>query len=182
MRQKIGNSLLFGLVTLSLLLASACAGEPQTIEQTEVAPVVYVTQYITQVVATSPPATLTPVPTFTPVSPPAFSGWDPLAQPIYYPLIGCHASRLHVGDRAFVAYVSGVAGLYRGKNIYYDPLIRKPVPGEIIEIIDGPWCRQNVLIWQVKVLADETEAFMPEGDGKEYWLLPMQPFTPTPKN
>ncbi len=180
MNQKIGKSLVFGLVALTLIFSSACAGEPQPVDETEAPPVVHVTQYITQVVATSPPATLTPVPTFTSAAPPAYSGWDPLAAPIYYPLMGCNASRLYVGDRAFVAYVSGVAGIYMGKNIYYDPLIRKPLAGEIVEIIDGPWCRQNVLIWQVLVLADEREAFMPEGDGKEYWLLPMQPYTPTP--
>jgi hypothetical protein len=181
MKQKTGKTLIFGLVVLSLLFTSACASETQQTELPETEPVVHVTQFITQVVATSPPATLTPVPTFTPSAPPTYSGWDPLAQPIYYPVMGCNASRLHVGDRAFAAYVSGVSGFYLGKDIFFDPLIRKPQAGEVVDVIDGPWCRRNVLIWKVFVNADQREAFSPEGDGAEYWLLPMKPYTPTPE-
>ena len=182
MKQKIGKFLIFGILSMAMMIISACTGATQEVEQPTVEPVVHVTQFITQVVATSPPATLTPVPTYTNAAPRVSSGWDPLAQPIYYPLIGCYASRLYVGDRAFVANVSGVAGFYRGKDIFYDPIIRRPAAGEIVEITDGPWCRRNVLIWEVMINADGSTAFMPEGDGKEYWLLPMQPYTPTPKN
>lgn len=179
MKQKIGNYLLFGVVVMSLLLSSACATTSQNANQPTLEPIVYVTQYVTQVVATSLPATLTPVPTFTSQAPQAYSGWDPLAQPIYYPVMGCSASRLHLGDRAFVAFVSGLAGLYQANDISYAPLIRKPVTGEIVEIIDGPWCSNTSVVWKVLVLSDESEAYMPEGDGTEYWLLPMQPITPT---
>jgi hypothetical protein len=94
--------------------------------------------------------------------------------------MGCSASRLHVGDRAFVAYISGVAGFYMGKDIYFAPLIRRPLVGEEVEIIGGPFCQTNNLIWKVFSVTDQSEAYMPEGNGQEYWLLPLQPPTPTP--
>lgn len=180
MRKNTGKPLIFGVVLLALLFTSACAGQNPQTALPPVEPVVYVTQFVTQVVATSPPATPTPVPTFTPNAPPTYSGWDPLAQPIYYPVMGCSASRLHVGDRAFVAYISGVAGFYMGKDIYFAPLIRRPLVGEEVEIIGGPFCQTNNLIWKVFSVTDQSEAYMPEGNGQEYWLLPLQPPTPTP--
>ncbi len=183
MKQKTGKFLTFWLLIIVMIATSACAGDAQDAEKPTLEPIVYVTQYITQVVATSPPATLTPIPTFTkaPAAPSSSTGWDPLSQPIYYPLTGCYASRLYVGNTAFVANISGVAGFYLGKDIFFDPLIRKPTPGEIVEIIDGPWCHRNVLVWKVYSEGDGKTAFMPEGDGKEYWLLPQTPYTATPK-
>jgi hypothetical protein len=180
MKKNAGKSLIFGILLLSLLFTSACTSQAQEAVQTAPAPVVHVTQFVTQVVATSLPATPTPVPTFTSAAPPTYSGWDPLRQPVYYPVMGCVASRLHIGDPAFVAYISGVAGVYMGKDIYFAPLVRRPVAGEMVEIVGGPWCQQDNLIWEVFLKSEGKNGFMPEGNGQEYWLLPLQPYTPTP--
>lgn len=180
MKSVAGKNLLIFLTVFNMLLLTACSSVAPQVEAPTLAPVVYVTQFVTQVVATSLPDTPTPIPTFTQSPPPTYAGWDPLAQPIYYPVMGCAASRIHLGDRAYVAYISGIAGLYTSNNVLHSPLKRKPIPGEVVEIVDGPWCSGGAIVWLVNALADEETGYMPEGNGQEYWLLPLQPPTPTP--
>jgi hypothetical protein len=138
-------------------------------------PTVLITQYVTQVVAT-PTITPTPLPTSASNPQPAAvnTGWDPFTVEIYYPIVGCVASRLHEGDVAFVAN-QGV-DLYNSKDTGYSPVYRKLAAGEMVDIIKGPWCSAGAVIWKVGT-ADGLEGFVPEGDGETYWLLPMPPGT-----
>lgn len=172
---KIRKIQITGLTILIFFIA-ACSGSPQAAVGTEPVgyPTVYVTQFITPVVATSLPGTPTPAPTATPgVS--SSTAWDPFSVPVYYPLIGCSASRLHVEDRAFVASAGGRIGIYTRKNLAFEPTLYIPPAGTELIIIDGPYCNASVIFWQVMTPDEEIQGYMPEGDGNTYWLLPLPP-------
>ncbi|MBN1147341.1 MAG: hypothetical protein JXA78_08795 [Anaerolineales bacterium] len=157
-----------------LLLVSACT---QPVQQTQVVtpPVIVITQVITEVIpATTAVATATPEPTATPVPPTPTPTWDPLSAPIYYPLADCVASRLHIGDRVMVSLVGGPNGIRYGRNIHDDTIIAYAQPGSILEIVNGPWCSHGWIVWMVR-MQDGLTGYTPEGNGEEYWLLPLQP-------
>jgi hypothetical protein len=164
-------------ILLILVFVSACTAAPtQAPVDTEIVyPTVFITQYVTQVVATS---TVTPIlpPTkqVQVITPAASTGWDPFKVDIYYPLRGCVASRLHIDDVAFVA--GGPVGLYISANISDSPTYRNLEPGELIDIEGGPSCFNNMLIWKVGT-GDKMVGYTPEGNGDNYWLLPMPPTT-----
>jgi hypothetical protein len=179
MFKKIKSIRGYLLVIMSLLLVlSACAPNPDFDSQFE-EQVVVITQVATQIVVpTNPPRTATPVPTATPSTEYISSGgFDPFAAPIYYPLTGCSASRLHVGDTAYVAYSGGLVGLYRNKGLGFEPNLRLPDVGSEAEIIDGPFCNEGWIYWEIVIpnsdAADAISGYMPEGNGSEYFLLPL---------
>jgi hypothetical protein len=140
-------------------------------------PTVVVKKIITQIVAT---------PTVTPEPPPeqkeyvavsaSTDNWDPFSAPIYYPIQGCAASRLHEGDVAFVANGGGTIGVHYSKDVGYAPIWRTLAAGELIDILKGPWCAEGNLVWKVAT-ADSYVGFVAEGNGTTYWLLPMPPDT-----
>jgi hypothetical protein len=163
-------------LSLFLFLPACLTIAPRATQAVQVVyPTVVITQYVTQIVATP---TITPVPPPTSVSnqKPAVvnTGWDPYTVPIYYPIVGCVASRLHVDDIAFVAN-EGLE-LFQTKDILYSPSYRTLSPGEMVTIDKGPWCSDGNLIWKV-IDTDGQEGFLPEGNGSLYWLLPMPPGT-----
>jgi hypothetical protein len=172
------KGLALALIGLSFVLfIPACLSfAPRTTQAVQVVyPTIVITQYITQVVAT---------PTITPPPPPTSAsnqtpsvvnvGWDPFTVQIYYPIAGCVASRLHVGDVAFVAY-EGV-DLLQSKDIGFSPIFRTLVSGEMVDVNKGPWCSSGSLIWKVTT-AEKEDGFAAEGNGEIYWLLPMPPGT-----
>jgi hypothetical protein len=172
------KGLALAVIGLSFFLfVPACLSvTPRSTQPAQVVyPTVVITQYITQVVATP---TITPTPLPTTVSKQASSvvntGWDPFTVQIYYPIVGCVASRLYEGDVAFVAN-DGV-DLYNTKDTGYSPIYRKLNPGEMVDIVKGPWCSSGSIVWKVGT-ADGLEGFVPEGNGETYWLLPMPPGT-----
>jgi hypothetical protein len=165
------------LVLFLFLILQACVGfssdEPQGVQV--VYPTIVITQYVTQVVAT-PTNTLPPPSTQAVAATQVLNvGWDPFSAPIYYPIIGCVASRLHEDDVAFVAN-AGSEGIHWSKDIGYAPIYRKLIPGELMDIDKGPWCSNGAIIWKV-ITADGYTGFVPEGDGNVYYLLPMPPGT-----
>lgn len=162
------SMLVVGLVLVAYGCTSATPNQPVQI----VYPTVIITQYVTQVVATVTPQG--PVPTPAPPTPrPVSVGFDPYSVPIYYPLMFCPvASRLHVGDKAFVAYGADKLGLHQSADIGYAPIWRKLVPGEVLDVIDGPYCMRKALAWEV-LTEDEKVGYVAEGDGEVYWLLPL---------
>jgi hypothetical protein len=173
---------LYLAITISvLLIATACGADMRAASQgadQEVqvsAPTVIIQQLVTQVVATSLPVEPTPIPpTAAPVQY-VNTGWDPFSVPIYYPMMGCVASRLYVGDRAFAAYGADRNGIHYSQDIGDAPIFRHLAAGEIMELIDGPYCERGAVVWKVFALADEQVGFVAEGDGSTYWLLPMPP-------
>ena len=144
---------------------------------TEVPPVTVVfTQVITQIIlptvtpaiTNTPESTPTPTPTVQAIS----SGeYDPYSVPLWYPFEECPASRLHIGDRAFVTRGGGPNGVRFGADVSYDTIIGYAEEGEGMLIIDGPFCYYGWIVWQVKTDGG-LNGFTPEGNGDEYWLLP----------
>jgi len=172
---------------VGLLVATAgCAGVGSQAQPQVVYPTVVLVQYVTQVVATVTPAApavagaaapqaAAAVAAVAPSSTPqtiSIDGYYPLEEDIYYPLMGCQvASRLEVGEKAFVANGGGRLGLYQSQDIGYAPEYRKLEAGEVVDIIGGPYCERSSLVWQV-IGSDGTKGYTAEGDGNTYWLLP----------
>lgn len=170
-----GTKRLAGLALLAgLMLALAgCAGAA-TPAQPVINPTIVIVQYVTQVVATITPAppVATPVPATQ--KPPASTGFDPYSVQPYFPLKGCAvASRLSVGDMAYVAIGQEQFGIHYSRDVGFSPIARKLVPGEILYIIDNATCNRNGLVWKVLADSDDTIGFVLEGNGEVYWLMPL---------
>jgi len=92
---------------------------------------------------------------------------------VYSPLSGCAASRLHVGNSAFINFETGRVGM-RSEPVgkIGDTLVRKLEEGEIVHIIDGPECDLGWVFWKVRTVYSET-GWIPEGDGDEFWVVPI---------
>lgn len=164
------------------LFISACvvSGQPPA-PASPANPTYFITQYVTQVVATAP--TSTPDPTVTPSPwPTPTLEWDPFAVPIYFPDTGCAGSRLQKGGMAFVAQTNAsITRIFSHPVVEDNPGMRDLVAGEILYIMDGTWCENRMLIWQIYAMSDGKQGYVVEGDGNQYWLLPMSPSEPTPK-
>lgn len=95
---------------------------------------------------------------------------------VYSPLSRCAASRLHVGDSAYVNYETGRVGM-RSEPVATigDKLVRKLEEGEILHIIDGPKCDLGWIFWKVRTVYSET-GWIPEGDGSEFWVVPISTY------
>jgi len=162
-----------GFSLFLLILACRIEAPKIVIEETLTAtPEIQIfTQVVTEIVTPTPYPTSSPRPTPTPVPSPTPT-WDPLSAPIYYPLEDCVASRLYVGDKAMVSLKGGPNGIRYGRDLRYDTIIGYAQPGSVIEISGGPWCSFGWIVWLVRT-ADGLVGYTPEGDGNEYWLLPV---------
>jgi hypothetical protein len=169
------------LVCLALLVSACVASSQPPAPASQANPTYYITQYVTQVVATAP--TSTPDPTLTPTPwPTPTLEFDPFSVPVHYPLTGCAGSRILKGGMAFVAQTNAaITKIFSSPSPEDNPGMRPLVVGEILYIMDGAWCENKMLIWQVYALSDSLVGFVVEGDGVNYYLLPMSPKEPTPK-
>jgi hypothetical protein len=165
---------LLGIMVISLLITGCGQVLAPPKASTATPLIVEVTQIVTEIIPPTPlPETPKPTKTATLEPPTVTPTWDPLSAPIYYPLKDCVASRLHVGDKAMVSYVGGANGIRYGQDMAQDTVIAYAQPGAILEIVTGPYCSQGWIVWFVRT-ADGTVGFTPEGDGEEYWLLPVR--------
>ena len=168
------NHRLAGLVVLAslILIVSGCAGAPAA-SQPPANPTVIIVQYVTQVVATVTPAP--PSPPTTAPTPKVLTagGFDPYSVKPYYPINGCQvASRLHVGDVAFVASGANSLNIHVSRNVGFSPVVRKLTPGELLYITKEATCNGNGLVWGVVADSDLVDGFVLEGNGENYWILP----------
>jgi hypothetical protein len=166
----------FFIVFLIPLVLSACTGASTPVEGEVLPPKVFVTFYVTPIIAT--PAPITPQPPAAetkPAAPTAFDPNSPWNAPVHFPGPGCSASRLYPEDRAFVAAIGEFSRVYKTKQIQFDPGVRDLVPGEEMTILYGPLCDEDWLFWFVELDADELQGFVPEGNGNVYYLLPAPP-------
>ncbi len=163
------------IILLSGMITSCIQIVMPTPEQSATPPIIVLTEVVTEIVMPTPlPVTPTPPPTNTALPPTVTPTWDPLSAPIYYPLEDCVASRLHVGEQAMVSLVGGPNGIRYGRDINYDTIVGYAQPGDKLDIVNGPWCSHGWLIWQVRA-NNGVVGFTPEGNGDEYWLLPVGP-------
>ena len=193
MIRKMSKRLAFLAILSSLVLsAMACVGFSSQEQQVQVLqPTVVIQQVVTQVVAEA--TSVPPAAAQAPQQPGAAAAqpadpvsaqdpgstrqrlantFDPLGVDIYYPLKGCVASRLHVGEKAFVAYHNQTLTLLQTPDLGDAPIRRHMQPGEIVSIIDGPYCDMGALLWRVTA-SDGEDGYMAEGDGSTYWLFPL---------
>jgi hypothetical protein len=73
-----------------------------------------------------------------------------------------------------VSLVGGPNGIRYGLNIQDDTVIAYAQPGSTLDIVNGPWCSHGWLVWMVR-MQDGLQGYTPEGNGQEYWLLPLKP-------
>lgn len=161
------------LLVFSLpLILSACS-QPAATEIPQ--KTLLVTQVVTQVIYTATPEpSATPLPTSTPTPVPTSTPtFDPYSAPIYYPLKDCVASRLHVGDVAVVAPGGSANGIRYGLDLHYDTIVDYAEQGQKLDIIGGPYCSQGWIVWMVQT-QNGIIGYTPEGNGNEYWLLPVK--------
>jgi hypothetical protein len=108
----------------------------------------------------SPTKTPTHIPTNTPKP-------DPNS---YYPIPGCAASRLHVGD--WVKLESGIdyVSLRSTPDANLgDNLIQRLTSNTRMEIIDGPECGKNLILWKIRT-EDCLVGWILEADETEFWV------------
>jgi hypothetical protein len=170
---------LFGVIIIVTLNRDQAAPIPPTVETT-LQPTIWITQVVTQIVATAPSPTPTQIPTSTQF-PTSTLAWDPFSAPLYYPISNCAASRLYKGDMAFVGNLAGVPRISLTDQVFADPGIRELVMGEYLHITSNPVCEQNTVIWEVRAISDDTVGYVKEGDGDTYWLFPASPAIATPR-
>ena len=91
---------------------------------------------------------------------------------LYTPLSDCAESQLHLGDSAFVSYDGGKNRLRSAPDTSKDNSVGEIQPGEVVMIIDGPVCNFGWVLWKVETTAQKS-GWTPEGDGTEFWLLPL---------
>jgi hypothetical protein len=113
-----------------------------------------------------PSPTRTPRPTNTARSPTAVPTYEE-----YFPLQNCNASRLRVGDRAYVSFGGGPNGIRSEPDTNLDNIIGYAQEGEYVDIIGGPLCNYGWVLWRVESDGG-VEGWTPEGNGREYWLIP----------
>ncbi len=176
--KKQNRRIIFVVLASILFVTLACRIEPPKIIMDEATatpePVVYITAIVTEII-TPTPLPVTPTVPPTPTTPPSPTPtWDPLSAAIYYPLKDCVASRLHVGDKAMVTYGGGPNGIRYGTDVHYDTVLTYAQEGQILEITGGPYCSYGWIVWKV-LTADGIIGFTPEGDGNNYWLIPIAP-------
>lgn len=172
MKKKIIIPIAF--ITIILLTSLAC--KVSLFPGSSAPPTLPPTKIITMVVTKVMTPTFTPKPTNTPLptsTPEPTSTYDPYSVTIYYPLEDCAASRLHIGDKAFVAYGGRPNAIRYGADLHYDTVIGYAYQGEVVEIVDGPFCSYGWIEWMVKTDGGLV-GYTPEGDGNNYWLLPVQ--------
>ena len=163
------------IVVIAIMLFASLACKVSLFSEAEATPTLPPTKVITMVVTKVMTPTFTPAPTKTPLpssTPEPTSTFDPYSVTIYYPLEDCAASRLHIGDKAFVAYGGKPNAIRYGSDLHYDTVIGYAYQGEVVEIVDGPFCSYGWIVWMVKTDGGLV-GYTPEGDGNNYWLLPM---------
>lgn len=103
------------------------------------------------------------------------SNFTPTPQ-VYSPLSRCAASRLHLGNSAYVNFDTGRVGMRSDPVATIgDTLVRKLEEGEILHIIDGPKCDLGWIFWKVRTVYSEM-GWIPEGDGSEFWVVPISTY------
>jgi hypothetical protein len=106
----------------------------------------------------------TEIPTFQPTITPATGTWMPCQDS--YP------SRLHIGDRAYIAYQPPLANRVRSQPSLDANIIGGIQPGETMQILNGPSCANHWVWWNVRADKDGLKGWTAEGDSENYWLMP----------
>jgi hypothetical protein len=93
-----------------------------------------------------------------------YFGWKPCAK--YFP------SLLHVNERGYIT--PGKSNNVRSDAGIEDPIIGHIEPLEALTIKAGPVCNDGYIWWEVKS-ENGVVGWTAEGNGREYWILPINP-------
>jgi len=159
------------LILLILITATGCTTPtPMVVVVTQNVPqTVIVTQLVT--VEVTPVPSLTPIPEITPTSTSSVGDFE-----YYYPFTNsdCGLSIVHLGDRVYVSYGGSTNALRStSDNRFPTNIIGYALQGEILDVVDGPICSYGMTMWKVKT-SYNVSGWTPEGNGSEYWLIPMK--------
>ena len=115
-----------------------------------------------------PAATNSPLPTTAPTLSPT-----PKAPSTWSACPGTFLSQLHVGDNAMVSKDPPLANNVRAQADKTSKFLFAIQPGEVVQITSGPGCSNNWVWWQIKT-QDGRSGWTAEGDGTDYWLVPVK--------
>jgi hypothetical protein len=82
---------------------------------------------------------------------------------------GCPGARLHISERAYVPPGFGQS-ILSGPDLNFNSVIGQVQEGDIVKILDGPWCHFNWSVWKIETKGGLV-GFTPESNGEKYWLL-----------
>jgi hypothetical protein len=100
----------------------------------------------------------------------------------YIACMGARVSRLEVGDTAYVS-LSPIPNQIRSEpSLETGEIIGQAAPGEMLEILDGPSCADDLVWWRVRVESTGLVGWTGEGDFDGWWLVPWYLFTPAPES
>ena len=81
-------------------------------------------------------------------------------------------SDLHVGDRAYISYETALPTRIRTQpNLYRSSILGLIIPGEAVEILEGPACADRAVWWKVRSLRKNLQGWVQEGDEEGNWLI-----------
>jgi hypothetical protein len=90
----------------------------------------------------------------------------------YYPIAGCAASRIHVGDRVGLTAGTSYATVRSYPDTHpSDNRIGRINQGETADVIGGPECNYGWLLWEIRKTTDGLTGWAPETDGVDFWLV-----------
>jgi len=98
----------------------------------------------------------------------------PADLPAYSPISGCASSKIHLGDKVILENgTSWVTMRSYPDTQPSDNRIGKILPGDSATVIDGPECSYGWILWKVERRSDGLYGWVPESNGKEFWLVPV---------
>jgi serine/threonine protein kinase len=113
-----------------------------------------------------------PSPTWSSTPPPSSTATEN-PQSTWQPCPAAYASRLHVGDRAYISYNPPLPNRVRSQPGLSGAILGALQVGEKMQIIGGPVCANNWIWWRVSSLEQNLSGWTAEGDEKDYWLVPL---------
>jgi len=115
-------------------------------------------------ISSSPVSTITYTPTPAPTQTATQGSW--------YPCAGTYASRLHIGNLAYVSNDPPQRNRVRSQPDVNAQILGYIEPGTEVEIIAGPRCANAMIWWKVNEPSNGLEGWTSEGDQQNYWLVP----------
>lgn len=85
-----------------------------------------------------------------------------------------YLSKLYKGMKAKLSDEPPLPNRIRDQASTSAKIIGMIQPGEIVDIIDGPGCSNQWTWWKIRT-SGGVIGWTAEGDGTDYWLLPVQP-------
>lgn len=106
------------------------------------------------------------------VGPVALSSGSPAPESLSTPCLNAPPTRLRIGLFAYVDPDPPLPNNVRSEAGTDQDFIGAIEPGKAIKILDGPKCADGWVWWKVRALETELVGWTPEGDQKDYWLIP----------